>query len=48
MNDTQGPIVNLSEGWFGVLFGMFVIWGIGLLIHMIASIAQKGYEELDV
>jgi hypothetical protein len=48
INDTQGPVVNLSEGWFGVLFGMFVFWGIGLLIHMIASIAQKGYEELDV
>ncbi len=48
INETQGPVVNLPEGWFGVLFGMFVIWGVGLLIHMIASIAQKGYEELDV
>ena len=48
ISDIQGPVVNVSESWFGVLFGMFVIWGIGLLIHMTASIAQKGYEELDV
>lgn len=32
--------------WFGVLFGMTTFWGIGLLIHMIASIANRGFEEL--
>ena len=48
VTETQGSIVNLPEGWFGILFSMFIIWGVGLLIHMITSIAQKGYEELDV
>lgn len=48
ISETNGPAVNLSEGWFGVLFAMFVIWGIGLLIHLIASISFNGYEELDV
>lgn len=36
----------LSSDWFGVLFGMSTFWGIGLLIHMIASIANRGFEEL--
>ncbi len=37
----------LPEGWFGVLLAMFVIWGFGLLIHMIASVAQGGLEDSD-
>ena len=41
--DGQFPI---NPGWFGVLFGMATFWGIGLLIHMIASIANRGFEEL--
>lgn len=36
----------IDSGWFGVLFGMTTFWGIGLLIHMIASIANRGFEEL--
>ena len=48
INDTQGPDVALSAGWFGVLFAMFGMWGIGLLIHLIASIAMRGYEEVTV
>ncbi|MFT4189412.1 MAG: hypothetical protein QM621_12620 [Aeromicrobium sp.] len=36
----------LDDGWFGVLFGMFVFWGSSLVCHLIASIAQQGYEEL--
>jgi hypothetical protein len=36
----------IDPGWFGVLFGMTTFWGIGLLIHMIASIANRGFEEL--
>lgn len=36
----------IDSGWFGVLFGMTTFWGIGLLIHMIASIASRGFEEL--
>lgn len=37
---------SINQGWFGVLFGMTTFWGIGLLIHMIASIANRGFEEL--
>lgn len=37
----------IDSGWFGVLFGMTTFWGIGLLIHMIASIANRGFEELQ-
>lgn len=37
---------SIDSGWFGVLFGMTTFWGIGLLIHTIASIANRGYEEL--
>lgn len=36
----------IDDQWFGVLFGMFVIWGIGLLIHLAASIASRGFEDL--
>ncbi len=41
----DGEVV-LSNGWFGVLFAMFCVWGLGLLIHMIASIGSRGYEQL--
>ena len=37
---------SIDSGWFGILFGMTTFWGIGLLIHMIASIANRGFEEL--
>lgn len=37
---------GINQAWFGVLFGMTTFWGIGLLIHMIASIANRGFEEL--
>ncbi len=37
---------SIDPGWFGVLFGMTTFWGIGLLIHMVASIASRGFEEL--
>ena len=36
----------INRGWFGVLFGMTTFWGLGLLIHMLASIANRGFEEL--
>jgi len=42
------PSVSLSPGWFGVLFGMFCIWGLGLLIHTVASIASRGFEEISI
>jgi len=38
----------LDENWAGVLIGMFVFWGIGLLVHLVASVAMKGYENLDL
>lgn len=37
---------TIDATWFGVLFGMFCFWGAGLLIHLIASIANRGFEEL--
>lgn len=42
-DDASGGI---DEGWFGVLFGMATFWGIGLLIHLIAAISNRGFEEL--
>lgn len=35
----------MDPGWFGVTFGMATGWGIGLLIHAVASIASRGWEE---
>jgi hypothetical protein len=35
----------LDPGWFGVTFGMATGWGIGLLLHAFASIANRGWEE---
>jgi hypothetical protein len=35
----------LDPGWFGVTFGMATGWGIGLVIHALASIANRGWEE---
>jgi hypothetical protein len=36
----------IETGWFGVLFGMSMFWGLGLAVHTIASIANRGFEEL--
>lgn len=41
--DADFPI---DDQWFGVLFGMFVFWGLGLLLHLGASIAARGFEDL--
>lgn len=38
----------VDDQWFGVLFGMFVFWGLGLLAHLTASIGARGYEDLRV
>jgi hypothetical protein len=38
----------LDENWAGVLIGMFVFWGIGLLVHLVASVAMRGYENVSV
>ncbi|MDQ5886372.1 MAG: hypothetical protein QG623_422 [Patescibacteria group bacterium] len=50
---TSNPAIKGTDGfsidpsWFGVLFGMFCFWGIGLLIHLVASVANRGFEELS-
>jgi hypothetical protein len=36
---------GINSNWFGALFGMTTFWGIGLLIHLIASIMNRGFEE---
>lgn len=36
----------IDDQWFGVLFGMFTFWGLGLLTHLAASIGARGYEDL--
>lgn len=38
----------ITPDWFGVLFAMFIFWGLGFLIHLTASVAMRGYEELEV
>ena len=38
----------LDENWAGVVLGMFVFWGLGFLVHLIASVAMRGYEDLKV
>ncbi|MEZ5380937.1 MAG: hypothetical protein R2754_03975 [Microthrixaceae bacterium] len=35
----------VDSGWFGPTFAMAGFWGIGLTIHAIASIAQRGFED---
>jgi hypothetical protein len=34
----------VDPGWFGATFAMAGFWGIGLTVHAIASIAQRGFE----
>lgn len=41
---TDGFAINPE--WLGVLFGMMTFWGLGLLMHLVASIAKRGFEEL--
>lgn len=35
----------IDSGWFGVTIGMAGFWGIGFLMHAVASIAKRGYEN---
>lgn len=44
MSGSDGLLMN--SGWFGVIYGMTCFWGLGLLIHLIASVGARGYEEL--
>lgn len=43
----SGQAGLVKEQWFGVLFAMFVFWGLAFLIHLTASVAMRGYEELS-
>ena len=42
----KGGYTLINETWFGAVFGMATFWGIGLLIHSIASIASRGFEDI--
>lgn len=35
----------LQPGWFGVLVSMPALWGVGLIIHGVASVGMGGFEE---
>lgn len=37
----------INADWFGVLFGMTTFWGVGLFIHLIASVANRGFEDAN-
>lgn len=35
----------VDAGWFGPTYAMAGFWAIGLVIHAVASVAQRGYED---
>ncbi|MFT4246254.1 MAG: hypothetical protein QM571_07075 [Micrococcaceae bacterium] len=41
----SGTNMLLPSGWNGVLFGMFIVWGIVLAFHAIVSILNSGLEN---
>ena len=42
----QGEAVNAD--WYGLLFGMGAVWGLGLTIHAIAARAGRGFDDAIV
>lgn len=38
----------LDSSWQGALFGMSLIWGVGLLVHTLGALLSKGYENVSV
>jgi hypothetical protein len=38
----------IDSNWAGLLFGMSVLWGIGVLLHTIGAVLDKGYENVHV
>ncbi len=42
----QGEAVNAD--WYGLLFGMGALWGLGLTIHAIAAHAGRGFDDAVV
>lgn len=37
-----------TNGWSGVLYGMSLIWGIGLLLHTVGALLSRGYETASI
>jgi hypothetical protein len=35
----------LGTPWFGVVYVMTPLWGLGLLCHVVATVAQRGWES---
>lgn len=35
----------LDEGWFGAVVAMTALWGLGLLLHTVSAISQRGFED---
>lgn len=35
----------INNYWFGLIFGMPGFWALGLIVHIIASVALRGFEE---
>ena len=41
----SGDHLPHDHGWFGPTFAMAGFWALGLIIHAIASIARRGFED---
>jgi hypothetical protein len=39
---------RVDTAWQGALFGMSLIWGVGLLLHTLGTLVSKGYEDVNV
>jgi hypothetical protein len=37
--------LTMDAGWFGATFGMAAFWGVGLGVHLLASIFNRGFEN---
>lgn len=44
----RGNQERINSSWFGLLFGMSVLWGIGVLIHTLGAVRGKGYDDVHV
>ncbi len=43
---SDGTSFTVDRGWYGILVGLTTFWGIGFLMHLVSSIASRGFEEL--
>ncbi len=37
----------LTANWYGAIISMPLIWGVGLAIHAIESVSNKGYDSIE-